>query len=345
MEIFWDGLLDALLDTLYVVPILYLAYLLVGYFSHNDNEKYSKILHKTKKAGPVIGAFLGCIPQCGFSSLMSQLYSRRMVTLGTLIAVFIATSDEAIPLMISQPRFIPSLLIMIAIKVVYAIIIGYLIDGIIRLITKKKVVLKEYHDKHEENIIEPISNELSNQETENPSEEIKAKTIAKKQENHKHKWWQSCKCDHAHEEDEGHKHTHSHCCATNIFLDALHHTLIIAAYVLIATIAINLIRGYCGGLEPLQKFFTDNSYVQILLACVIGLIPNCAASVFLVELFMEGVLIFPALVAGLSAGAGVGLIVLFTVNYKKTWLNILISVILLILSIVLGVIINFIPIW
>ena len=345
MEIFWDGLLDALLDTLYVVPILYLAYLLVGYFSHNDNEKYSKILHKTKKAGPVIGAFLGCIPQCGFSSLMSQLYSRRMVTLGTLIAVFIATSDEAIPLMISQPRFIPSLLIMIAIKVVYAIIIGYLIDGIIRLITKKKVVLNEYHDKHEENIIEPISNELSNQETENPSEEIKAKTIAKKQENHKHKWWQSCKCDHAHEEDEGHKHTHSHCCATNIFLDALHHTLIIAAYVLIATIAINLIRGYCGGLEPLQKFFTDNSYVQILLACVIGLIPNCAASVFLVELFMEGVLIFPALVAGLSAGAGVGLIVLFTVNYKKTWLNILISVILLILSIVLGVIINFIPIW
>ena len=345
MEIFWDGLLDALLDTLYVVPILYLAYLLVGYISHNDNEKYSKILHKTKKAGPVIGAFLGCIPQCGFSSLMSQLYSRRMVTLGTLIAVFIATSDEAIPLMISQPRFIPSLLIMIAIKVVYAIIIGYLIDGIIRLITKKKVVLKEYHDKHEENIIEPISNELSNQETENPSEEIKAKTIAKKQENHKHKWWQSCKCDHAHEEDEGHKHTHSHCCATNIFLDALHHTLIIAAYVLIATIAINLIRGYCGGLEPLQKFFTDNSYVQILLACVIGLIPNCAASVFLVELFMEGVLIFPALVAGLSAGAGVGLIVLFTVNYKKTWLNILISVILLILSIVLGVIINFIPIW
>lgn len=345
MEIFWDGLLDALLDTLYVVPILYLAYLLVGYFSHNDNEKYSKILHKTKKAGPVIGAFLGCIPQCGFSSLMSQLYSRRMVTLGTLIAVFIATSDEAIPLMISQPRFIPSLLIMIAIKVVYAIIIGYLIDGIIRLITKKKVVLKEYHDKHEENIIEPISNELSNQETENPSEEIKAKTIAKKQENHKHKWWQSCKCDHAHEEDEGHKHTHSHCCATNIFLDALHHTLIIAAYVLIATIAINLIRGYCGGLEPLQKFFTDNSYVQILLACVIGLIPNCAASVFLVELFMEGVLIFPALVAGLSAGAGVGLIVLFTVNYKKPWLNILISVILLILSIVLGVIINFIPIW
>lgn len=349
MDIFWDGLLDALLDTLYVVPILYLAYLLVGYFSHNDNEKYSKILHKTKKAGPVIGAFLGCIPQCGFSSLMSQLYSRKMVTLGTLLAVFIATSDEAIPLMISQPRFIPSLLIMMAIKVVYAIIVGYIIDGIIRLISKKKPVLNEYHDKHEEIKLESggdheISKEGEKIE-ENPSEEIKAKTIEKKEEAHKHRWWKKCKCDHAHEEEDGHKHSHSHCCATNIFLDALHHTLIIAAYVLIATLAINLIRGYCGGLEPLQKFFTSNSYVQILLACVIGLIPNCAASVFLVELFMEGVLIFPALVAGLCAGAGVGLIVLFTVNYKKTWLNILITVLLLLLSIVLGIIINFIPIW
>ena len=345
MDILWHSLEHAVIDTLYVIPVLYLAYLLVGYFSHNDNEKYSKILHKTKKAGPVIGAFLGCIPQCGFSSLMSQLYSRRMVTLGTLIAVFIATSDEAIPLMISQPRFIPSLLIMIAIKVVYAIIIGYLIDGIIRLITKKKVVLKEYHDKHEENIIEPISNELSNQETENPSEEIKAKTIAKKQENHKHKWWQSCKCDHAHEEDEGHKHTHSHCCATNIFLDALKHTAIIVAYVFAATLIINLISEYCGGLDPLKSLFTDNVYVQVLLASLIGLIPNCAASVFIVELYMSGVLYFPALVAGLCAGAGVGLIVLFTANYKKVCTNLSITALMYILAVIAGIIINFIPIW
>lgn len=340
MAIFWDSLLDALIDTLYVVPILYLAYLIVGYFSHNENEKYSKILHNTKKAGPFIGAFLGCVPQCGFSSLMSQLYSKKMITLGTLFAVFIATSDEAIPLMISQPKFIPSLLLMIGIKVIYAIIVGYIIDGILKIFLKKKLVLQEYHGKHEKIIID--INDKS--ETNLQSQEIKEQ-IKDLEEDCIKKGKSTCECHHAHEKDNGHKHTHTHCCATNIFLDALQHTLIIVAYVFIATLAINLIRGYCGGLEPLQKFFTNNSYIQILLACVIGLIPNCAASVFLVELFMEGVIIFPALVAGLSAGAGIGLIVLFTVNYKKTWLNILITLILLLLSILLGVIINFIPIW
>ena len=91
MDIFLDALWDATKDTLIVIPILYLAYLLVSYFSHNNNEKYAKVLHYTNKAGPVIGAFLGCIPQCGFSSVMSQLYSKKIITLGTLMAVFIAT--------------------------------------------------------------------------------------------------------------------------------------------------------------------------------------------------------------------------------------------------------------
>lgn len=148
MQIFFDALLDALIDSLLILPFLYLTYLLVSYFSHNDNEKYSKILHRTNKAGPVIGAFLGSVPQCGFSSVMSNLYSRKIVTLGTLIAVFIATSDEAIPLMISKPEFIPKLLILMAIKIVYGIIVGYLIDGIIKLFTRKKQVQKEFHDRH-----------------------------------------------------------------------------------------------------------------------------------------------------------------------------------------------------
>ena len=140
MEVFLDALLDALKDTLLVLPILYLAYLLVSYFSHNNNEKYAKILHNTNKAGPVIGAFLGCIPQCGFSSVMSQLYSKKIITLGTLMAVFLATSDEAIPIMLSEPEFIPDLLLLLAVKVVYGIIIGYIIDGIYKLIFRKKSV-------------------------------------------------------------------------------------------------------------------------------------------------------------------------------------------------------------
>ena len=344
MEIFWHSLLHALEDTAIVIPVLYLAYLLVSYFSHNDNQRYSKILHHTNKAGPVVGAFLGCIPQCGFSSVMSDLYSKKIITIGTLFAVFIATSDEAIPLMIARPEFIPDMLWLILIKFVYAIIVGYLIDGIIRLFSRKKVKLNAYHDKFDKDF-----------EKENQSNDVDSQTqLASDTEKHEHCDCESCACEGEQHHDEEiktkakkHKHQHSHhghCCATNIFLDALKHTAIIIAYVFVATLIINLIEGYAGGLEPLSVLFTNNVYLQILIACVIGLIPNCAASVFLVELFMEGVLFFPALVGGLCAGAGVGLIVLFTANFKKPWHNILITLGLYGFAVIGGLLTSLFPI-
>ncbi len=379
MDIFLDALWDATKDTLIVIPILYLAYLLVSYFSHNNNEKYAKVLHYTNKAGPVIGAFLGCIPQCGFSSVMSELYSKKIITLGTLMAVFIATSDEAIPIMLSEPEFIPDLLILLAIKVIYGIIVGYIIDGIIKLFNKRNKVLqvketsnnldnkiKDGEENYNKTIelknidnkttsisVENDNSDVNNFELETKSQEHTNDAIDKELEQinisgcesghgHKHK---KHKCHHGREEEQGHAHSHGHCCATNIFLDALRHTAIIVAYVFVATLIINLIDRYCGGLAPLQKFFTDNVYIQILFASLIGLIPNCAASVFIVELFMSGVLYFPALVAGLSAGAGVGLIVLYTSNYKKIGVNVIITFLLYCLAVIGGIIINFIPIW
>lgn len=344
MEIFRHSLLHALEDTAIVIPVLYLAYLLVSYFSHNDNQRYSKILHHTNKAGPVVGAFLGCIPQCGFSSVMSDLYSKKIITIGTLFAVFIATSDEAIPLMIARPEFIPDMLWLILIKFVYAIIVGYLLDGIIRLFSRKKVKLNAYHDKFDKDF-----------EKENQSNDVDTQTqLASDTEKHEHCDCESCACEDEQHHDEEvktkakkHKHQHSHhghCCATNIFLDALKHTAIIIAYVFVATLIINLIEGYAGGLEPLSVLFTNNVYLQILIACVIGLIPNCAASVFLVELFMEGVLFFPALVGGLCAGAGVGLIVLFTTNFKKPWHNILITLGLYGFAVIGGLLTSLFPI-
>ncbi len=290
MEIFLDALKDACIDTALTLPILYLAYLLVGYFSHNNNEKYSKILHHTKKAGPLVGAFLGCVPQCGFSSVMSKLYNDKVVTLGTLMAVFIATSDEAIPLMISKPEFIPKLLMLLGFKVLFAIIIGYAVDVTWHLISiKRPQKLQEY--------------------------------------------------------EEPHHHEHGHCCAKNIFLDALKHTLIIALYVFVATLAINLIFGYAGT-DFFRTILTDNVYIQILIASLIGLIPNCSASVFLVELYMSGiiagtpVLSFAAMCAGLCAGAGVGLIVLFTTGKKKIVRNLGITGLLYLFAVSCGMIIS-----
>ena len=286
---FLDALLDALKDTAIVLPILYLAYLLVSYFSHSQNHKYSRLLHRTKKAGALFGAFLGCVPQCGFSSVISSLYSRRIVSLGTLMAVFIATSDEAVPIMIANPQFIPKLLLLLAVKLVLAIIIGYAIDGTIYLFKRKK-------QKPEEEVVRP------------------------------------------------HQHEHGHNCTKNIFLDALKHTAIIVAYICVITLAINLIEAYCGGLEPLKVLFTDNVYIQVLVAALVGLIPNCAASVFIVELYMAGVIGFAGLVAGLCAGAGVGLIVLFTANFKRVRENLGITVLLYVLAVICGFITSLLPI-
>ena len=333
MEIFLHSLLHALEETAFTIPVLYLAYLLVSYFSHNENQRYSKILHHTNKAGPVVGAFLGCIPQCGFSSLMSDLYSKKIASIGTLFAVFIATSDEAIPLMIANPKFIPDLLLLILIKFVYAVIVGYAIDSIVHLFTRKKIKLNEYHDKFDN--LDKKTSENKNIKDEEMHEEEQCEC------EHCDCGGENKKCHHENH-DEKHHHNHSHCCATNIFLDALKHTAIIVAYVFVATLIINLIEGYAGGLEPLKSLFTSNVYLQILIACVIGLIPNCAASVFLVELFMEGVLLFPALVAGLCAGAGVGLVVLFTSNYKKIWQNLAITFSLYGIAVVGGILVNLI---
>lgn len=300
MQIFLSALSDAALDTLKVLPILYLAYLLVAYFSHEKSKKFTNFLNKSKKAGPLVGAFLGCVPQCGFSSVMSDLYARRSITLGTLIAVFIATSDEAIPILIANPNFTVDLLIMIGLKIAFAIAFGYLVDITLKLFERKR-----------------IKKQLTQ--------------ISEHDLEHTHDY---CMCN-------GHSDTKEHCHEENIFLDALHHSVSIALYIFVATLLINIIVKYVG-MEALTSWFGGNVYIQILLAGLIGLIPNCAASVFLVELYINGGIAFSAMFAGLSVGAGVGIIILFTKNVgkHKIWQNIAILSMLYIFGVASGMIVS-----
>lgn len=300
MQIFLPALSDAALDTLKVLPILYLAYLLVAYFSHEKSKKFTNFLNKSKKAGPLVGAFLGCVPQCGFSSVMSDLYARRSITLGTLIAVFIATSDEAIPILIANPNFTVDLLIMIGLKIAFAIAFGYLVDITLNLFERKR-----------------IKKQLTQ--------------ISEHDLEHTHDY---CMCN-------GHSDTKEHCHEENIFLDALHHSVSIALYIFVATLLINIIVEYVG-MEALTGWFGGNVYIQILLAGLIGLIPNCAASVFLVELYINGGIAFSAMFAGLSVGAGVGIIILFTKNVgkHKIWQNIAILSMLYIFGVASGMIVS-----
>lgn len=294
VEIFVDGLYDAVLDCLKVIPILFLAYLLVSFLSHDHSHKFSKFLSKNKKTSVLYASFLGCVPQCGFSSVIADLYSEKHVSLGTLVAVFVATSDEAIPIMLATPSKILDMLLLIAIKVLLGLFFGYSVDLIFKLISKKrnKIVVQA----------EPHVNEHRHEE------------------HHSHHEHHQC----------GHIHTDScdekcgnekGCCVNNVFLDAFIHTFNIVLYIFVATFIINLIVGYCGT-EALANVLTTNMYFQILIASLIGLIPNCASSVLLVELYaIYGTLSFPALVAGLSAGAGVGMIILWSKNRKHPLQN------------------------
>lgn len=307
VDIFVDSLYDAVVDCLKVVPVLFLAYLLVSFLSHDHRHKFSSFLSKNKKTSVLYASFLGCVPQCGFSSVIADLYAEHHVSLGTLIAVFVATSDEAIPIMISNPDKILDLLLLLGVKVAFALFWGYLVDICLSLVSKsKKPELLARHDDAEKHC-DSHTNEELHANSDN----------AEHYEHHSHHH----ECGHIHSDscvdDCGHEHS---CCANNIFLDALMHTFEIVIYIFVATFAINLVIGYCGT-DALANLLTTNMYLQILIASLIGLIPNCASSVLLVELFMYGSLSFPALLAGLSSGAGVGLVILLTKNKKHMLQN------------------------
>lgn len=309
MEIFYTSLMSAITESLSAVPILFLAYLLVSWLSHDHNHKFYKFLTKSKKGGVAVAAFLGCLPQCGFSSVMADLYTRRKVSLGAMIAVFIATSDETIPMMLAYPDKILSLLLLVGIKIVFAIFWGYLLDMIIGITTKKK-----------------------------------QKNFSVEEEEHEHhSLHHTHECGHIHT-DECHEECDEkdHCCVDNVFIDAIMHTFEILIYIFIATFVINLIVNNLNA-ESLSGLLTNNVYIQILLAALVGLIPNCASSVLLVEVYLGGGLLFPALVAGLTSGAGVGLMVLATKNKKRVKETILIIILQYIIGVISGIILSFIP--
>lgn len=322
----WEVLLDSLLDTLKVLPILYLVYLLVSYLGHNGNNKYTKLMSRTKKFGPVIGGITGSIPQCGFSIVMSDLYSKRAITLGTLFAVFIATSDEALPLMIAEPNFILPLVVMLAIKVVFAIAIGYAVDVFFKFVGKKQKTSPEVFEKTHCHECELTScNHI-------PEEDNHEHT----HKNEEHTLGHCCGGHHEH------THEHSKCCANNIFLDALIHTLKISAFLFFATFAIGLIIELAG-MDNLKLLFSGNKFIEPFITAFVGLIPSCASSVFLVKMFIEGGIGFGALVGGLSAGSGIGIFVLFAKNRKHIWQNVFILIALYLMGVIIGQICNFLP--
>jgi len=289
-----DLLMDALLDSVKLVPFLYIVYVLIGYFEcHSDNRLYQK-LTQTHFGGPILGALIGCVPQCGFSVVGANLYSKKMIGAGTLIAIFVSTSDEALPILLAHPEMIGQVGIVLGFKVAIAIVIGLAIEGCVYLLKGKRVLV--------------LANGIA---VENVEKVANA----------------SCGCGcHDHEEKE------------NLWINALKHTLRILAFIFVVNIVLNaLIEG--AGESVLESILLNNSIYQPALAALIGLIPNCAASIILTEMFVAGSLSIGSLIAGLCTGAGIGLVVLFKSN-KNLKENLVIVGILYLTGTVCGMLIQ-----
>ena len=311
MEEFLHVLLHALKDTAKLLPFLFLIYILIEYLEYKNVFKYQKSNLLKGKASPVMGALFGSVPQCGFSVISSELYAEQKISIGALIAVYVATSDEALPLMLANYKSIPALLLLIATKIVMAILIGYASMFLYKKLFNKKTALIEHH-------------EHSYDEHDNHDE-------------------------HNHEdggEHENHEHIHA-CCGHDTESQKFNwkhpviHCVKIALYIFIINVIMGMVVEFVGE-DKLTNFLSSSSGAQPLLALVIGLIPNCASSVILTELYLMGGLSFGAIVTGLSVNAGIGFLFLLKQN-KNIKENLFILSMLVIPSLLIGYGLHFLP--
>ena len=274
-----DVILDTLIDSIKLLPFLFITYLLMEYIEHKMKHKSKEAIQKSGKWGPFFGSLLGIFPQCGFSVSATNLYAGRVITLGTLIAVYLSTSDEMLPIFISEAVSPIIILKILAIKLVIGMIAGFIIDLVINVLTKNKI---------KENIEQVCEEE------------------------------------------------HCHCNENGILKSSIHHTLNIFVYIIIISFIINTIVHFIGE-EAIANLLLNKPIIGPLVSALIGLIPNCAASVIITNMYLQKVISFGSMMAGLLTGAGIGLAVLFKTNNE---IKENIKIVVLLYSIGVGIVID-----
>lgn len=257
-----DVITDTLIDSVKLIPFLFLTYLVMEYLEHKTAGRLQQKIRRAGRLGPLFGGVLGAVPQCGFSAAASNLYAGRVITLGTLLAIYLSTSDEMLPILLSEADKvgISAILQILALKAGIGIAAGFVVDLLIR--------------------------------PENGEQEH----------------------DHIHELCE---HDHCHCReGGSIWKSALVHTAQITLFLVLVSFALNILL-FLLGEDALRNVILNQPILGELLAGLVGLIPNCAASVVLTQLYLEGVMSFAACMSGLLVGAGVGILVLFRTNRDK----------------------------
>ena len=287
MERFFHALLHSLehagLEALTLLPFLYLTYLGMELLERYAGERAQRVISRSGKAGPALGALLGVVPQCGFSAAGSGLYAGRIITTGTLLAIFLSTSDEMLPLLISSGAPLPQILKILGIKVAVAALAGFGVDLLTRAVMRRRGV-------------EPRPVQIG----------------------------EMCRTEHC------------DCDSRPIWLASLIHTLSIAVTVFTVSLLLHTTLELVGE-DALAGFIGSTPVLGCLLAAIVGLIPNCAASVAITTLYLEGVLSTGAMLSGLLVGAGVGLLVLFRVN-RPVRDSLRVTLLLFVIGVIVGLV-------
>lgn len=273
-----DIIIDTLIDTLKLVPFLFIAFLLIELFEHKFSKRSIKVVESSGKYGPILGSILGIIPQCGFSVMATNLYVTRLITLGTLISIYLSTSDEMLPILISEKAEFSLIIKILFIKLFIGMLVGFIIDKIFKVKKEKKN-------------------------------------------------YDICEEEHCH-------------CKESIIISSLKHTLNIVVFILLINFILNICFNYLGQ-DYLSKILLKDSFFGPFISGLIGLIPNCGASVMLTELYINNAINFGSLISGLLTGSGIAIMILFKTN-KHFLENLKVIGILYIVGVLSGIIIELI---
>lgn len=331
MDLLIDILLDAGKDTLSLVPFLLVTYLALETLEHVAGDRVNGAIKRAGAAGPVVGSLLGMVPQCGFSAMAATLYAGRVVTLGTLVAVFLSTSDEMLPLLLTEQVPVQTMAMLLASKALIALVTGFIVDAAIRGLRRnarahaaiRRTVLGTAanpahvncaHDDHTGgDIIDEVAE--AGVSADHIHELCERDHCGCDEDEDEHGHDHSHDHGHADEHERHHDHSHSHEGApiVSIIRSAISHTVQVSVFIFLVTLILVAVLETFGE-SAIEQFLRGNEMLAVLGSALVGLIPNCSASVVITQLYLEGALQLAPMLAGTLISAGVGYLVLFRTN-------------------------------
>lgn len=331
MDLLIDILLDAGKDTLSLVPFLLVTYLALETLEHVAGDSVNGAIKRAGAAGPVVGSLLGMVPQCGFSAMAATLYAGRVVTLGTLVAVFLSTSDEMLPLLLAEQVPVQTMAMLLASKALIALVTGFIVDAAIRGLRRnarahaaiRRTVLGTAanpahvncaHDDHTGgDIIDEVAE--AGVSADHIHELCERDHCGCDEDEDEHGHDHSHDHGHADEHERHHDHRHSYEGApiVSIIRSAISHTVQVSVFIFLVTLILVAVLETFGE-SAIEQFLRGNETLAVLGSALVGLIPNCSASVVITQLYLEGALQLAPMLAGTLISAGVGYLVLFRTN-------------------------------